>query len=41
MLRHMADEMRLYERAALKDLLDSILDRVELDPDEQILQVRY
>ena len=41
MLGRMADEMRLYERGALKDFLGSILDRVELDPDEQTLQVCY
>ena len=31
MLGRMADEMRLYERGALKDFLMSILDRIELD----------
>jgi hypothetical protein len=41
MLGHMADEMRLYERGALKDFLGSILDRVELDPEQQTLQVCY
>ena len=41
MLGRMAEEMRLYERGALKDFLGSILDRVELDPDEQTLQVCY
>ena len=39
MLGHMADEMRLYERTALKDFLTSILDRIELDPDQQTLQL--
>jgi hypothetical protein len=33
MLSRMADEMRLYDRSALKDFLVSILDRVELDPE--------
>jgi hypothetical protein len=37
----MADEMRLYERSALKDFLTSILDRVALDPDQQTLQLCY
>ena len=41
MLGHMADEMRLYERNALKDFLTSILDRIELDPDQQTLQLCY
>jgi site-specific DNA recombinase len=41
MLGHMADEMRLYERDALKDFLTSILDRIELDPDQQTLQLCY
>jgi hypothetical protein len=37
----MADEMRLYERGALKAFLLSILDRVELDPEQQTLRVCY
>jgi site-specific DNA recombinase len=41
MLSHMADEMRLYERGALKDFLTSILDRVELDPELATLQLCY
>jgi hypothetical protein len=41
LLSHMADEMRLYERSALKDFLVSILDRVELDPEQATLQVCY
>jgi hypothetical protein len=41
MLGHMADETRLYERNALKDFLTSILDRIELDPDQQTLQLCY
>ncbi len=41
MLSHMADEMRLYERGALKDFLVSILDRVELDPEQATLQLCY
>jgi hypothetical protein len=41
MLGRMADEMRLYERGALKDFLVSILDRVELDPEQQTLQLCY
>lgn len=41
MLGHMADEMRLYERGALKAFLLTILDRVELDPEQQTLQVCY
>src|SRR6266513_868124 len=39
MLGHMADEMQLYERGALKDFLTSILDRIDLDPDQQTLQL--
>jgi hypothetical protein len=39
MLSDMADEMRLYERSALKDFRVSILDRVELDPELATLQV--
>ncbi len=41
MLSHMADEMRLYERSALKDFLVSILDRVELDPEQATFQLCY
>ncbi len=41
MLGRMADEMRLYDRNDLKDFLTTILDRVELDPDEATLQVCY
>ena len=33
--------MRLYERSALKAFLLSILDRVELDPEQQTLRVCY
>jgi site-specific DNA recombinase len=41
MLGRMAEEMKLYERAALKDFLGAILDRIELDPELQTLQVCY
>jgi len=41
MLGRMADEMQLYERGALKDFLVSILDRVELDPENATLQLCY
>ena len=41
MLGRMADEMQLYERNNLKDFLATILDRVELDPDEATLQLCY
>ena len=41
MLSRLADEMRLYERADLRDFLGSILDRVELDPNASTLQVCY
>ncbi len=41
MLGRMADDMQLYERDELKDFLATILDRVELDPDEATLQVCY
>ena len=41
MLGRMADEMRLYERNDLKDFLATILDRVELDPEEATLQLCY
>lgn len=37
----MADDMQLYERGELKDFLATILDRVELDPEEATLQVCY
>ncbi|MCC7325559.1 MAG: hypothetical protein IT521_01975 [Burkholderiales bacterium] len=39
MLSRLAEEMRLYERADLRDFLGSILDRVELDPNAPTLQV--
>jgi DNA invertase Pin-like site-specific DNA recombinase len=41
MLGHMADQMQLYERSDLKDFLGTILDRVELDPEEATLQLCY
>ena len=41
MLGRMADEMQLYERSELKDFLATILDRVELDPEESTVQVCY
>ena len=41
MLGRMADEMQLYERNDLKDFLTTILDRVELDPDQAALQLCY
>ncbi len=41
MLRRLADEMELYERHELKDFLSTILERVELDPDQATLQVCY
>ncbi|MDQ6825046.1 MAG: hypothetical protein M3007_06245 [Candidatus Eremiobacteraeota bacterium] len=41
MLGHIADEMQLYESGDLKDFLATILDRVELDPEEATLQVCY
>jgi hypothetical protein len=34
----MADEMHLFERSALKDYVVSILDRIELDPEQATLQ---
>jgi hypothetical protein len=37
----MADEMHLFERSALKDFVVSILDRIELDPEQATLQVCY
>jgi site-specific DNA recombinase len=41
MLGRMADEIRVYERAELRDFLGSILDRIELDPEAATLQVCY
>ena len=41
MLRRMADEMNTYPRANLRDFLASILDRIELDPEAQTLQLCY
>lgn len=41
MLSRQADDMRLYDRADLRDFLGSILDRVELDPEAATLQVCY
>lgn len=41
MLRNLADEMRLYDPVELKDFLTSILDRIELDPEESTLQLCY
>ena len=41
MLGHMAEEMQLYQRSDLKDFLGTILDRVELDPEEATLQLCY
>jgi hypothetical protein len=41
MLGRMADEMQLHERGALKAFLISILDRVELDPENATLQLCY
>jgi len=41
MLGRMAEEMRIYDRAELRDFLGSILDRVELDPTAATLQVCY
>ena len=41
MLRRLADEMELYERHELKDFLSTILERIELDPDQATLQVCY
>ena len=41
MLGRLADDMRLYDRAELKDFLTSILDRVELDPHAATVQLCY
>jgi len=41
MLRNLADEMRRYDPAELKDFLTSILDRVELDPVESTVRLCY
>ena len=41
MLSRLADDMRLYDRAELKDFLTSILDRVELDPHAATVQLCY
>ncbi len=41
MLGHMAEEMQLYERGALKDFLTSILEQIELDPEQSTLQLSY
>lgn len=41
MLSHLADEMRLYPPEDLKDFLTTILDRVELDPEEASLRLCY
>lgn len=41
MLGHLAEEMRLYPPGDLKDFLSTILDRVELDPDEASLRLCY
>ena len=41
MLGRMAEEIRIYERADLRDFLGSILDRVELDPTAATLQLCY
>ena len=41
MLSHLAEEMRLYDPASLKDFLTTILDRVELDPEEASLRLCY
>jgi len=41
MLGRMAEEVRIYDRAELRDFLGSILDRVELDPTAATLQVCY
>jgi hypothetical protein len=37
----LANDMRLYDRADLRDFLSSILDRVELDPEAATLQLCY
>lgn len=39
MLSRLADDMRPYGRAELRDFLSSILDRVELDPEAATLQL--
>ena len=41
MLGHLAEEMRLYPAGDLKDFLSTILDRVELDPEEASLRLCY
>ena len=41
MLGHLAEEMRLYDPASLKDFLTTILDRVELDPEAASLRLCY
>ncbi len=41
MLGRMAEEMRIYDRAELRDFLGSILDRIELEPTAATLQVCY
>jgi hypothetical protein len=41
MLGRMAEEMQLHKRHDLKDFLATVLDRVELDPEEATLQVCY
>jgi hypothetical protein len=41
MLGHLAEEMRLYDSASLEDFLTTILDRVELDPEEASLRLCY
>ena len=41
MLSHLAEEMRLYAPGDLKDFLTTILDRVELDPEEASLRLCY
>jgi hypothetical protein len=41
MLGRQADEMRLYDRGELRDFLSSILDRVELDPEADTVQLCY
>jgi hypothetical protein len=39
MLGDLAEEMQLYDSAALKDFLTTILDRVELDPEQASLRL--
>ena len=41
MLRRLVDEMERYERHEFKDFLSTILERIELDPDQATLQVCY